>query len=50
MEGDCSRTSKRSWPKDGFTDLLFSWSLTEIFDEDLYKYQVCRGFYAGFIA
>ncbi|KAL6506744.1 hypothetical protein OROHE_022576 [Orobanche hederae] len=40
MEGNLSGPSKRSWPKNDFTDLLFSWSLEDIFDEDLYKYQV----------
>ncbi|KAL1535324.1 hypothetical protein AAHA92_28118 [Salvia divinorum] len=31
---------KGSWPKDDFVGLLFSWSLKDIFDEDLYKFQV----------
>ncbi|XP_057781571.1 uncharacterized protein LOC130999895 [Salvia miltiorrhiza] len=40
MEENCSGTSNRSWPRDDFTDLLFSWSLVDIFDEDVYKHQV----------
>ncbi|KAK4406232.1 Regulator of nonsense transcripts 1 [Sesamum angolense] len=40
MEGSGSGTGRRSWLKDDFTDLVLSWSLEEIFDENLYKYQV----------
>ncbi|XP_042013425.1 uncharacterized protein LOC121761816 isoform X2 [Salvia splendens] len=40
MEENSAGTEKRSWRKDDFTDLLFSWSLKDIFDEDLYKHQV----------
>ncbi|KAI3470133.1 hypothetical protein Pfo_026796 [Paulownia fortunei] len=40
MEGSRSGTSRRSWPKDEFTDLVLSWSRQEIFNENLYKYQV----------
>ncbi|KAH6833401.1 hypothetical protein C2S53_011803 [Perilla frutescens var. hirtella] len=40
MEEKCSGTSKTSWRKDNFTDLLFSWTIRDIFDEDLYKNQV----------
>ncbi|KAG8369514.1 hypothetical protein BUALT_Bualt14G0021500 [Buddleja alternifolia] len=41
MEGSSSGT-KRSGPKDDdqFTDLVLSWSLKHIFDDNLYKYQV----------
>lgn len=42
MEENSAGTEKRSWRKDDFTDLLFSWSLKDIFDEDLYKHQVCE--------
>ncbi|KAK6146300.1 hypothetical protein DH2020_020169 [Rehmannia glutinosa] len=40
MEESRSGTSKRSWPKDQFIDLIFSWSTQDIFDENLYKNQV----------
>ncbi|KAL8483086.1 hypothetical protein ACS0TY_025947 [Phlomoides rotata] len=40
MEVSSCGTSKRSRPKDEFTELLFSWSLQDIFDENLYKFQV----------
>ncbi|KAG8369518.1 hypothetical protein BUALT_Bualt14G0021900 [Buddleja alternifolia] len=36
MEGN----ARRPWPKDHFTDLVLSWSLEDIFDHNLYKYQV----------
>ncbi|KAG8369505.1 hypothetical protein BUALT_Bualt14G0020600 [Buddleja alternifolia] len=39
MEGSSSG-AKRSCPKDQFTDLVLSWSLKDIFDDNLYKYQV----------
>ncbi|KAK4424964.1 Helicase SEN1 [Sesamum alatum] len=40
MEGSGSGTGRRSRLKDDFTDLVLSWSLQEIFDENLYRYQV----------
>ncbi|KAL0413737.1 UNVERIFIED_CONTAM: Helicase SEN1 [Sesamum radiatum] len=40
MEGSGSGTGRRSRLKDGFTHLVLSWSVQEIFDENLYKYQV----------
>ena len=39
MEGVPSK-KKRLWHKDDLTDLVFSWSLENIFDENLYKDQV----------
>ncbi|KAL1535322.1 hypothetical protein AAHA92_28117 [Salvia divinorum] len=42
MEENSAGTEKRSWRKNDFTDLLFSWSLEDIFDEDLYKHQVMK--------
>ncbi|KAL7102526.1 hypothetical protein ACP275_08G125400 [Erythranthe tilingii] len=35
-----SGTIKQTWPKDEFTDLVLSWSLQDIYDEDLYQHQV----------
>ncbi|XP_011091752.2 uncharacterized protein LOC105172113 [Sesamum indicum] len=40
MEGSGLDTKRRSRLKDDFTDLVLSWSLQEIFDENLYIYQV----------
>ncbi|OIT32628.1 putative helicase magatama 3 [Nicotiana attenuata] len=42
MEGVSSSISikKRAWPKDDFIDLVFSWSMENIFDETLYENQV----------
>ncbi|KAL8483074.1 hypothetical protein ACS0TY_025937 [Phlomoides rotata] len=40
MEGNSSGTSRESWFKDGFINLLFSWSIEDIFDENLYQLQV----------
>ncbi|KAL7084177.1 hypothetical protein ACP275_14G209000 [Erythranthe tilingii] len=40
MEGNRSGTGKRSSPKDEFADLVLSWSLQDIFNDNLYKYQV----------
>lgn len=37
MERNCSGSSRS---KDGFTDLLLSWSLAQISDENLYKNKV----------
>ncbi|KAL6532138.1 hypothetical protein OROGR_014108 [Orobanche gracilis] len=40
MEESHSGTSRRSCPKDQFIDLVFSWSIQDIFNENLYKNQV----------
>lgn len=41
MAGNSSSSISKSWPhEDEFTDLLLSWSVEKIIDEDLYKDQV----------
>lgn len=41
MKGSCSGSSRRkSRRKDDFTNLLLSWTLDEIFNENLYRYQM----------
>ncbi|KAL2487580.1 uncharacterized protein Fot_40872 [Forsythia ovata] len=37
---ECSTSTKRARPKDEFIRLVFSWSLEDIFDENLYRNQV----------
>ncbi|CAI9770914.1 unnamed protein product [Fraxinus pennsylvanica] len=37
---ECSSSTKRARPKDEFIRLVFSWSLEDIFNEDLYRNQV----------
>ena len=44
MEGDASSSSKKkkAVPNDyGFIDTIFSWSLEDIFDQNLFKDKVC---------
>ncbi|KAL8479569.1 hypothetical protein ACS0TY_026457 [Phlomoides rotata] len=40
MEGNRSGTSRESRFKDGFINFLFSWSIEDIFNENLYQQQV----------
>ncbi|MCD7459032.1 hypothetical protein HAX54_039847 [Datura stramonium] len=40
MEGSCNSRKKRGGTKDGFIDLVFSWSLQDILDDSLYQNQV----------
>ncbi|CAA0833261.1 P-loop containing nucleoside triphosphate hydrolases superfamily protein [Striga hermonthica] len=40
FEGHSGGGKRKSWPKDRFIDLVFSWSIQEIFDENMYKNQV----------
>ncbi|KAL6538714.1 hypothetical protein OROGR_012702 [Orobanche gracilis] len=40
MESNSSGTRREQVFKDGFIDLLFSWSIEDIFDENLYQHQV----------
>ncbi|KAH6770322.1 hypothetical protein C2S52_015125 [Perilla frutescens var. hirtella] len=43
MEGSCLGSNRgKSRAKDDFTNMLLSWSLDEICDENLYKYQVTK--------
>ncbi|KAL3835054.1 hypothetical protein ACJIZ3_009790 [Penstemon smallii] len=40
MESGFSSGKRKPWPKDEFTELVFSMSLEHIFDDNLYKHQI----------
>ncbi|VFQ99302.1 unnamed protein product [Cuscuta campestris] len=40
MEGGVSSVKSRVWPNNDVIDMVFSWSLEDIFNDDLYTYQV----------
>ncbi|OIW00707.1 hypothetical protein TanjilG_09676 [Lupinus angustifolius] len=40
MNSSSSNTKKATYNDHGFLDIIFSWSLQDIFNEDLYKYKV----------